>query len=170
MKRPVNNSAYYVHISYCIAALVCYIFFTVPDTALEVRALSDVSTPVLGLSYTMNCVGHKTTSGLSSLPTPQWLTLSGDSLGSGVQLQGPVTVGLSSSRLAAYFSILRTSHAGNYSCRASLSSPALTTPLVKTTSFGITVQRMSALSIIKKHNFYIQTMKNKFKEASRTLL
>ena len=109
------------------------------------RAQSDVSTPVLGQSYTMNCVGHKTISGLSNLPTPQWLTISGDSLGSGVQLQGPVTVGSSSSSLAAYFSILRTSHAGNYSCRASLSSPALTTPLVKTTSFGITVQRKLAL-------------------------
>ena len=117
--------------------------FTVPDTVLGVRAQSDISTPVLGQLYSMNCVGYKVVSGLSNLPTPQWLTLNGNPLSSGVQLQDPVAVGSLSSSLAAYFSILRTSHAGNYSCRASLSSPALTTPLVKTTYFGVTVQRMS---------------------------
>ena len=77
------------------------------------------------------------------MPTPQWLTLEGNSLSGDAQLQGPRIVGLSSSEIVATFPILRTSHAGNYTCRASLSSPALTTPIIKTTFFGLTVQSKS---------------------------
>ena len=105
-------------------------------------ATSDDSSPVLGQSYSMDCVGHKTVSGLMNLPSPLWLTPSGSLLSSSneVQLQGPSNVGLSSSELLARFPTLRTSHAGSYTCQASLSSPALTSPIVKTESFAITVQ------------------------------
>ena len=115
---------------------------TVPMDALEVSVQSDGSSPVLGQSYTMSCLGHKTTSGLSSLPFPQWLTLNGNPLttSSGVQVQGPMNVGLSSTSVTAQFTTLRTSNAGNYTCRVSLSSPALSTPLVKVTYFAVIVQ------------------------------
>ena len=121
------------------------------------RATSDDSSPILGQSYSMNCMGHKTVSGLMSLPTPQWLTFSGSSLSSSneVQLQGPNDVGLSSSELVARFFTLRTSHAGSYTCQASLSSPALMSPIVKTQAFQITVQSKSAISPLFRNGFIL---------------
>ena len=107
-------------------------YCTVHPGALEVTTSGD-SVPVLGQSYSMNCIGHKTASGLINTPSPQWLTLEGNSLSSDAQLQGPRTAGPSSSEIVATFPILRTSHAGNYTHQASLSSPALTTPIIKTT-------------------------------------
>ena len=106
------------------------------------RARSDETAPNLGQSYSMDCTGHKTITGLMNQPSPQWLTPSGTPLSpsSDVQLQGPTNVGLSSSELVALFPILRTSHAGNYTCQASLSSPALTSPIVKLVTFVVTIQ------------------------------
>ena len=117
-----------------------YSFLTVPNSALQVTAASGDATPVLGQSYSMNCAGHKTLSNLLNLPLPLWYTQDGNLLGSQVQLVGPRPVGSSSSEIVAQFSTLRTSHAGNYTCQASLSSPALTTPIIKSVVFGITVQ------------------------------
>ena len=121
---------------------VTIILFSVPPGALEVIALSDDVASILGQSYSMDCTGHKTVSGLVNQPSPQWFTPSGTLLSSSsdVQLQGPRNVGLSSSELVALFPTLRTSHAGNYTCQASLSSSALTSPIVKTTIFTVTVQ------------------------------
>lgn len=112
---------------------------------LQVAASSDDSSPVLGQSYSINCVGHKSRSGLINVPSPQWFTPAGSLLSTGadVQLQGPKTVGLSSSELVAQFTTLHTSHAGNYTCQVSLASPALTAPIVRSQSFGITVQSKS---------------------------
>ena len=106
------------------------------------RARSDDTAPNLGQSYSMDCTGHKTIAGLVNQPSPQWLTPSGTPLSpsSDVQLQGPRNVGLSSSELVALFPTLRTSHAGNYTCQASLSSPALTSPIVKLVTFAVTIQ------------------------------
>ena len=124
--------------------------FSVPPEALQVTAESDDTTPVLGQSYSMDCIGHKTVSGLMNQPSSQWLTPSGTLLSprSDVQLQGPRSVGLSSSELVAQFPTLHTSHAGNYTCQASLSSPARTSPIVKTTVFEVTVQSNLHVAII----------------------
>jgi hypothetical protein len=107
-----------------------------------VIATSDDATPDLGQSYNMDCTGHKTVSGLMNQPSPQWLMPSGTPLSpsSDVQLQGPRNVGLSSSELVALFPTLRTSHAGNYTCQASLSSPALSSPIIKSVTFAVIVQ------------------------------
>jgi hypothetical protein len=108
-----------------------------------VIATSDDATPILGQSYSMDCTGHKTVSGLVNQPSPQWLTPSGTPLSpmsSDVQLQGPRNVGLSSSELVALFPTLRTSHAGNYTCQASLSSPALSSPIIKSVTYAVIVQ------------------------------
>ena len=117
--------------------------FSVPPEALAVTATSDDATPILGQSYSMDCTGHKTASGLINKPVPQWFTPNGTLLSSSssdVQLQGPRNVGLSSAELIANFPTLRTSHAGNYTCQVSLSSPALTSPIVKVRTFSITVK------------------------------
>ena len=117
-------------------------------------ATSDDLAPTLGQPYSMDCTGHKTVSGLMNQPSPQWYSPSGNLLSSGsdVQLQGPRNVGLSSSELVALFPTLRTSHAGNYTCQASLSSPALTSPIVKSVTFAVTVQSEfdNTTSIIKR--------------------
>ena len=104
--------------------------------------MSDDTMPILGQSYSMDCTGHKTIAGLVNQPSPQWLTPSGTPLSpsSEVQLQGPRNVGLSSSELVALFPTLHTSHAGNYTCQASLSSPALTSPTVKLVTFEIIIE------------------------------
>ena len=116
--------------------------FSVPPEVLEVTATSDDTAPILGQSYSMDCTGHKTVSDLINQPSPQWLTPSGTPLSSSsdIQLQGPRNVGLSSSELVALFPTLRTSHAGNYTCQASLSSPALTSPIVKLVTFEIIIE------------------------------
>lgn len=99
--------------------------------------------PVLGQSYNMSCIGHKTASGIINMPSLQWLTFEGHPLSNDTQLHAPRRVGLLSSEIVATFPILHTSHAGNYTCRANLSSPALTTPIIKTTFFELTVQSKS---------------------------
>lgn len=106
------------------------------------EATSDDGTPVLGQSYSMVCVGYNILSGLSNLPSPQWYTPNGQLLSSGldVQLNGPTSVDSSSSELVAQFPTLRTSNAGNYTCQATLSSPARESNIVKTQLFEITVQ------------------------------
>ena len=123
--------------------------FSVPPEALEVTAESDDTTPILGQSYSMDCIGYKLVSGLMNQPSPQWFTPNGALLSSSsdVQLQGPRSVGISS-ELVAQFPTLHTSHAGNYTCQASLSSPARTSPIVKTTVFEVTVQSNLHVAII----------------------
>ena len=136
------------------------VYWTVHPGALQVTATSGNSVSVLGQSYSMNCIGHKMASGLINLPSPQWLTFEGNTLSSDAQLQGPRNVGLSSSEIVATFPILHTSHAGNYTCRVSLSSPALSTPIIKTAFFRLTVQSKSLShpqSHPKNHLIYTST-------------
>lgn len=102
---------------------------------------SDDGAPVLGQSYSMDCIAYKTRSGLINSPALRWISPTGTWLSSRVdfQLEGPTNIGLSS-ELVALFPTLHTSHAGNYTCQANLSSSALTSSIIKYASFGITVQ------------------------------
>ena len=140
-----------INLNILIIILIMIIFFSVPSSILRVAATSDDGTPILGQSYSIDCIGHKMSTGLINSPSPQWFDSSGSllSTGSDVQLQGPRIVGLTSSELVAQFPTLRSSHAGNYTCRVSLSSPARASQIVKTTNFGITVQ--SELFTIKDY-------------------
>ena len=108
----------------------------------------------------MDCVGHKTRSGLVNMPSPQWFLPNGTLLSSigDVQLQGPRNVRLLS-EIVALFPTLRTSHAGTYTCQASLSSPALTSPIVKAATFEITVQSKSS----NIHRYLEMTIANTLK-------
>ena len=110
---------------------------------------SDDSAPILGQSYSMDCVAYKTRSGLINSATLQWISPTGTRLSSrgDLLLEGPTNIG-SSSELVVQFSTLHTSHAGTYTCQASLSSPALTSSIIKNASLGITVQSKS-LNIYK---------------------
>ncbi len=96
-----------------------------------------------GEEYTLLCLASKTVSGLSNTPSLQWL----DEDGSPVSNGGPVTVGEATAQssgvsLSLTFSSLHVSHGGRYTCQASLSSPALETSLVKSTTSDVTLQSM----------------------------
>jgi len=121
---------------------------TVPNTAISVST-SAVNTPTLGQNHSVRCVVSETVRGLSARPVPQWLNHDGNELitGSQTSLDGPsYQSGLT--MLSLMFYTLRTSHAGRYICQASLSSPALFFPLVKTHDYNISVQSEQYLTTI----------------------
>ena len=115
---------------------------SVPQETLQVVASSGDGAPVLGQTYSIACVGHKTYGGIANFPSPHWLTTNGSFLSTGntVQLLGPDITGHSSTEIVALFPSLLTSHAGNYTCHVILSSPALTSPIVKNEFLGITIE------------------------------
>ncbi len=91
--------------------------------------------------YSLLCLASKTISGLTNTPSLEWL----DKEGSPVTTGGPVTVGELTTHtlnvsLSLTFSSLHISHAGQYTCQATLSSPALDTPLEKNTTSDVTLQ------------------------------
>lgn len=117
-----------------------YVYLPVPPTSVIVSATSDDRAPILGQSYSMVCTGSVVVGGLSTRPSPQWITDNGDPLSSDVQVQGPNFRGQTSVELVALFPIFRTSHSGSYICRITLHSQALNTLIIKNETFEITIQ------------------------------
>ena len=74
-------------------------------------------------------------------PVLQWLNNDGSDIvvGDGISLDGPNSQSTLTT-LALMFSALRTSHAGRYICRGSLTSPALSSPLVETADYNVSIQ------------------------------
>ena len=109
-----------------------------PNTAIFISTTA-VSAPSLGHSLTIRCIVTETVDGLSTKPVLQWLNHNGSDIvsGGGPNFQSTLTT------LTMMFSALRTSNAGRYICRGSLTSPALFTPLVKTKDHNISVQSKS---------------------------
>ena len=120
--------------------ILCFFLCAVPNTAIVI-SIREVSAPSLGQIVRIRCVISEDVSGLSTRPVPQWLNNDGNDvfIGDGVSLDGPSS-GSSLTTLTLIFNTLRTSHAGRYVCRGSLSSPALFSPLVKTEDYNISVQ------------------------------
>ena len=120
--------------------LTCLLSFSVPNTAISISTKS-VSAPSLGRSLSICCLVSKTVDGLSASPILQWLNDNGGDIvsGDGVILDGP-NFQSTLTTLTLMFSALHTSHVGRYVCRSSLTSPALFSPLVKTTDYNISVQ------------------------------
>ncbi len=98
-------------------------------------------TAVIGEEYRLVCVASETVGGLVNRPSVQWLNEDGSPLST----NGAVTVGepiaqTSLISLSLTFDPLRVSHAGRYTFQASLSSPALGTPLIQSTATDLTLQ------------------------------
>jgi len=112
----------------------------VPNTAISITT-SAVNTPTLGQNHSVHCVVSETVRGLSARPDLQWLNHNGIELiaGSQIILDGP-SYQSTLATLTLTFNTLHTSHAGRYICWASLSSPALFSPLVKTEDYNISIQ------------------------------
>lgn len=110
----------------------------VPQSALSLSVRS-THMALLGESYSVGCIASKNVNGLTNSPVIQWFDPNGNNITDG---EG-ITLTMESLSLLASFDSLHTSHAGRYFCQASLSSPALSTPLVKTEDFNITLQSES---------------------------
>jgi len=112
----------------------------VPNTAISITT-SAVNTPTLGQNHSVYCIVSETVGGLSARPDLQWVNHNGIELimGSQINLDGP-SYQSTLTTLSLMFNTLHTSHAGRYICQASLSSPALFSPLVKTQDYNISLQ------------------------------
>jgi len=131
--RCANNVS---HVMWSTHVFLC----AVPDTAISIFT-SASETPNLGQNHRIHCVVSETVGGLSTRPIPQWRNHDDSELitGGGIILDGPSYVSTLAT-LTLMFNVLHTSHAGRYICKASLSSPALPSPLVKTQDYNISLQ------------------------------
>jgi len=90
---------------------------------------SSSGVPAAGSSFTITCVALKSASGFSQSPQVSWTSPSGGIVtsGGGLTLASPMTDSLRTTQ-ALTFDTLSTAEAGVYTCDASLSSSALTSP------------------------------------------
>ena len=125
----------YIYCSTTVVFFACAVL----NTAILISTTA-VSPASLGQSLRIDCIITETVNGLSASPVLQWLHNGSDVVvGGGVILDGP-NFQSTLTTLTLVFNALRTSHAGRYICRSSLTSPALFSPLVKTSDQNISVQ------------------------------
>lgn len=91
-------------------------------------------TALIGRDYTLQCRANKI-DGLANQTTVEW----SHDMSSDVIQMSPNTDSPNLTFRDLYFSELRTSHAGRYSCMAGLVSQALDEPLVMTKDYGVTL-------------------------------
>ena len=112
-------------------------FFTslsviVPSPPIVVQVSpSSTGAPTAGSSYSLTCIVLDDVSGLSSIPEIEWINPEGDEVvnGGGITVGDAVYNTTTATRTISFTSI-RTSHVGQYTCQATLSSPALTIPFI----------------------------------------
>ena len=109
-----------------------------PQSALSL-SVRIMQTSMIGEFYSVRCIASKNANGLMNSPVIQ----SFDPSGNTITDSAGVTLTMESSSLLLSLESVHTSHAGKYLCQASLSSPALSTPLIETEDFIITVQSES---------------------------
>ena len=100
--------------------------------SLEVNP-STIGTPSAGSTYSISCAAIDDVNGLSTVPQIEWLGPDGSTVESG----GGITVGEQVNEDTTVtstltFDSIRTSHRGEYTCQATLNSPALTLPFITT--------------------------------------
>lgn len=90
---------------------------------------SIAGTQVAGSAYTLSCIALKSVSGLTQTAQIQWMGPNGAPLAtnSNIVVASAVTGSLTTTQNITFNSLF-TSDAGVYTCRSTLSSPALTTP------------------------------------------
>ena len=126
----------YIYCSTTVVFFAC----AVPNTAILISTTA-VSPASLSQSLRIDGIITETVDGLSASPVLQWLNHNGSDVvvGGGVILDGP-NLQSTLTTLTLVFNALHTSHAGRYICQGSLTSPALFSPLVKTSDQNISVQ------------------------------
>ena len=101
---------------------------------------SIAGTQIAGSAYTLSCIALKSVSGLTQSAQTQWIGPAGVPLATtgNIVVGGAVTGALTTTQNVT-FSSLSTSDAGVYTCRSTLSSPALATPYQTMQTFTVTV-------------------------------
>ncbi len=109
--------------------------FVVPSRSFSL-SIVPMGNPVAGTMYNILCMANLV-DGIQSTPIFTWLDSNGSRImsGNGINIESQTT-----NSLPLEFNILRGSHSGNYTCRATLFSLALQMPLVATTSTILIVQ------------------------------
>lgn len=96
-------------------------------------------TPVAGQNYSLTCT-LELPEGINTPAVLQWLDSNGPvSNGSGTTVGEPQLAG-TTAVITVEFSPLRTSHSGHFTCRATVTSPALPYRIVKSAELDVFVQ------------------------------
>ena len=116
---------------------------SVPPTAIDITNSSS-GTARAGMTYSLTCTVSKTVDGLINSPTATWTTGGvAVSNGNAITVSTMITETTATSTLT--FDPLRTTQNGRYSCDGTLTSPALDTPLTRSTVIEHNVQSRQAI-------------------------
>ena len=109
---------------------VIFLFDSVPaaETVLDLNIVEIRNTSIAGESNSIICIASKSISGLKHPPLAAW-----------VENQTEI-IEQHESNATLTFNKLNTSHGKVYICRGSLSSPALSTPLILTRNHSLIVK------------------------------
>ena len=102
-------------------------------------SVSSIGPSVAGYNYTLVCT-VTLIEGMLGAPNIWWTNTNGRLITSSgdIILHDPLTSGLTTT-LTLYFDPIRTTDEGTYNCMASVSSPALATPLNSSTAYIVNV-------------------------------
>ena len=102
-------------------------------------SISSTSPSVAGYNYSLTCTAMLI-EGMSGTPNIWWTKTDGQQISSSgdIIIHDPLTLGLTTN-LTLSFDPIRTTDGGTYNCTASVSSPALATPLNSSTTYVISV-------------------------------
>ena len=102
-------------------------------------SISSIGPSVAGYNYTLTCT-VTVTEGMLATPNIWWTNADNQLISSSgdIILHDPLTAGLATN-LTLYFDPIRTMDGGTYICMASVSSPALATPLNSSSTHVISV-------------------------------
>ena len=131
-----------MYIPLSLTYVVKIISFFTPDLPVPLTTIEDAGSNTAGQSYTLTCMATLV-EGLSITPDIQWMGPNG----SYIVGDGSITIsdlelveGVVASR-SLTFSVLLTSHGGEYTCRANLSLPGSSAQHVASNeTFNVTVQ------------------------------
>ena len=156
MSWHLHKSLPTIMLPLCNLTIVVNFSLLVPISALEVSIIPDAGMPTASQRYQMQCTAS-VLPGIDSPVTLQWLIGEGQELDEDSDISiSAVNVNGTLTSQYVIFSVLRTNHSAEYSCNASLSSPALDEPLLSTAEFILTVE--SEPSPLFTHSFPLKCM------------
>ena len=125
-------------------------FSSVPPNPLRI-SINPVGSPIAGNAYELLCEAT-VAEGIQTTPHIHWDGYSPDSSGD-ITVSNAMFNGLTTT-LPLEFSVLRVTHAGNYTCQATLYSTALDSPLTVTEATTLNVESMLTF-LVKRRQLLI---------------
>ena len=136
-------------LSYCGRLFMpCFIIdiFAVPEDVYTIE-VETTGMSTAGQSQTVECSAMETVEGLSNRVELAWFHSNGIPVVGGEEFLLENSIITGKTTLTLQFVTLRTSHAQTYTCEATLLSPALHGPLIKTTTVNVTVESKHAVPV-----------------------